>query len=186
MFTILFVLDLDQTEQTSTPVKCLFSREDNNQPEAVTGTVTLEVTRQGRQVLWPQEREALGASEGHVREVVLLIDGRPAVWARSVTPLSAVKGPWQAMKGLGTRPLAELLFAHRRVHRGFGRTFQVAQAFASMTALQNAQVALEAARSPLSVGAALWRRHVDAAHALLAHRRPDHHRLNRPRRTLPP
>lgn len=81
------------------------------------GTVTLQVTCQGRQTLWPQEREALGTSEGHVREVVLLIDGRPAVWARSVTPLSAVKGPWQAMKGLGTRPLAELLFTRRHVQR---------------------------------------------------------------------
>ncbi len=55
-----------------------------------------------------------------------------------------------------------------RTRLGIGRTFQVAQAFASMTALQNAQVALEAARTPLAVGAALWRRHVDAAHALLA------------------
>ena len=81
------------------------------------GAVTLQVTRQGRQTLWPQEREALGTSEGHVREVVLLIDGRPAVWARSVTPLPAVKGPWQAMKGLGTRPLAELLFTRRHVQR---------------------------------------------------------------------
>jgi ABC-type branched-subunit amino acid transport system ATPase component len=55
-----------------------------------------------------------------------------------------------------------------RTRLGIGRTFQVAQAFASMTGLQNAQVALEAARSPLSIGAALWRRHTEAAHALLA------------------
>ena len=81
------------------------------------GTVTLQVTFQGHLALWPQEREALGTSEGHVREVVLLIDGRPAVWARSVTPLSAVKGPWQAMRGLGARPLAELLFTRRHVQR---------------------------------------------------------------------
>ena len=65
------------------------------------------------------------------------------------------------------RPLGALSTA-ARTRLGIGRTFQVAQAFASMTALQNAQVALEAARAPLSVGAALWRRHVDAAHALLA------------------
>lgn len=81
------------------------------------GTVSLRLTRQGRLPLWPQEREALGVQEAHVREVVLLVDGRPAVWARSVTPLTAVKGPWKAMKGLGTRPLAELLFTHRRVQR---------------------------------------------------------------------
>lgn len=55
-----------------------------------------------------------------------------------------------------------------RTRLGIGRTFQVAQAFASMTALQNAQVALEAARAPLSVGAPLWSRHAEAARAILA------------------
>ena len=81
------------------------------------GKVTVQLSRQGRMTLWPQERMALGTSEGHVREVVLLVDGRPAVWARSVTSLSAVKCPWQAIKGLGTRPLAELLFTRRQVQR---------------------------------------------------------------------
>jgi ABC-type branched-subunit amino acid transport system ATPase component len=55
-----------------------------------------------------------------------------------------------------------------RTRLGIGRTFQVAQAFASMTALQNAQVALAAGREALSVGAPLWRRHEEAARALLA------------------
>ncbi len=55
----------------------------------------------------------------------------------------------------------------RRTRLGIGRTFQVAQAFASMTALQNAQVALAAARDPLSVGAPLWDRHAEAGLALL-------------------
>ena len=55
-----------------------------------------------------------------------------------------------------------------RTRLGIGRTFQVAQAFASMTALQNAQVALAAVRAPLSVGAPLWSRDVEAARALLA------------------
>jgi ABC-type branched-subunit amino acid transport system ATPase component len=55
-----------------------------------------------------------------------------------------------------------------RARLGVGRTFQVAQAFASMTALQNAQVALAALRSPLSAGAPLWARDVDEARALLA------------------
>lgn len=82
------------------------------------GTVTVKVMSQGHRPLWPQEQRTLGALTGHVREVVLLIDGRPAVWARSSAPLRAVKGPWRAIKGLGTRPLAELLFAHRHVVRG--------------------------------------------------------------------
>ena len=35
----------------------------------------------------------------------------------TATPLSAVKGPWAAIQGLDKRPLAELLFTHRRVLR---------------------------------------------------------------------
>lgn len=82
------------------------------------GTVRVEVLDQGRRRLWPQERRALGCCVGHVREVVLRIDEQPAVWARSSVPVRAVKGPWQAIRGLGTRPLAELLFSHRAVRRG--------------------------------------------------------------------
>lgn len=82
------------------------------------GPVTVRVLRQGHLRLWPQEQAAIGCRSGHVREVMLMVDGRPAVWARSVTPLLATRGAWRAIKGLGTRPLAELLFAHRQVHRG--------------------------------------------------------------------
>lgn len=82
------------------------------------GTVSVQVLAQGRMTLLPQERRALGCQAAHVREVLLRIDGRAAVWARSVTPLSAVKGPWAAIQGLGKRPLAELLFSHRQVLRG--------------------------------------------------------------------
>lgn len=81
------------------------------------GQVSVQVLSQGRRTLWPQEREALRCRAGHVREVVLRINGRAAVWARSSTPLDAVKGPWRAIKGLGTRPLAELLFEHSQVQR---------------------------------------------------------------------
>lgn len=81
------------------------------------GPVTVQVLRQGRQTLWPQEQMALRQTQGHVREVLLLVDGRVAVWARSSTPLRAVKGPWRAIKGLGSRPLAELLFERKHVQR---------------------------------------------------------------------
>lgn len=81
------------------------------------GEVRVQVLRQGHQILWPQEQIAIGTRCGHVREVVLTIDGREAVWARSVTSTRGLKGPWRALKGLGTRPLAELLFEHRGVQR---------------------------------------------------------------------
>ena len=82
------------------------------------GTVHLEVMSQGTRRLWPAERRLLKQSSGHVREVILCVDGQALVWARSITSQRALKGPWKALKGLGSRPLAELLFSHARVRRG--------------------------------------------------------------------
>lgn len=84
----------------------------------VTGDVQVRVHFQGSQRLWPEERRALRDVAGHVREVSLLLDGLPVVWARSATRHRALKGPWKAIQGLGSRPLAELLFAEARVGRG--------------------------------------------------------------------
>lgn len=81
------------------------------------GQVTVQVLAQSAMPLSPEEKHDLGVRSGYVREVVLLLDGVPVVWARSATPLHAIQGPWRAMRGLGTRPLAELLFAGRRVQR---------------------------------------------------------------------
>ena len=82
------------------------------------GPVTVRRCRQGTARFTAPERRALGACAGHVREVVLIVDGHPVVWARSATTTRGLKGPWKAVRGLGTRPLAELLFSHGRVLRG--------------------------------------------------------------------
>jgi chorismate--pyruvate lyase len=81
------------------------------------GAVRVMVLREGRQPLWRQERRDLGWATGHVREVLILVNARPAVWARSVTSTQAVKGPWRALASLGSRPLAELLFHDRSISR---------------------------------------------------------------------
>ena len=52
------------------------------------------------------------------REVLLLLDGRPVVWARSVLPAQALRGPWRALRGFGTRPLGDWLFQRADVRRG--------------------------------------------------------------------
>lgn len=82
------------------------------------GQVTVQVVRQGTCRLTPAEQKALGQVSAHVREVVLQVDGEALVWARSATSHRALKGPWKALKGLGNRPLAELLFSHAQVSRG--------------------------------------------------------------------
>ncbi len=50
------------------------------------------------------------AQRCHVREVVLWGDGRPLVHARSVLPAVQARLTWRALRGLGNRPLADLLF----------------------------------------------------------------------------
>lgn len=82
----------------------------------------LEVQRrhQGHGRLRRDEAAALGLPAGrrvHVREVALVCDGETLVCARTVVAASAVKGAWRALRGLGSRPLAELLFHDHRVRR---------------------------------------------------------------------
>ncbi len=52
-----------------------------------------------------------------VREVLLLDGDTPLVYAHSVIPRSALRGPWTQLTGLGNRPLGEALFSNPRVGR---------------------------------------------------------------------
>lgn len=53
----------------------------------------------------------------YTREVFLLADHKPVVFAHSVVALQHLRGAWQALQHLGNRPLAALLFAHPLVQR---------------------------------------------------------------------
>jgi chorismate--pyruvate lyase len=80
----------------------------------------VQTLRQGTARITPREAAELGAQRRMrcwVREVVLRVDGVALVWARSVAPRRALNGPWRALRGLGSRPLAELLFNDPRVKR---------------------------------------------------------------------
>jgi chorismate--pyruvate lyase len=82
---------------------------------------SVQLLKQGRQGLCPDEARALGLPgrrSGYVREVVLRVDDDAVVFARSVTAHAQSLGPWRSIRGLGTRPLADLLFT--RI--GIGRT----------------------------------------------------------------
>lgn len=75
---------------------------------------------QGVAPLRARERQALGQPRrglAIVREVILSVDGEPLVWARSAVHQSATRGPWKALRGLGSRPLAHLLYDDPRIHR---------------------------------------------------------------------
>ncbi|MFO7747093.1 MAG: chorismate lyase [Orrella sp.] len=52
-----------------------------------------------------------------VREVLMSINGVPAVVARSLTPLAVSRGTWRGIRQLGARPLADLLYNDPQVQR---------------------------------------------------------------------
>lgn len=66
------------------------------------------------------ERFAAGARPraALVREVYLECDGVPVVFAHTVVPARALRGPWRSLARLGTRPLGAALFKDPRVRRG--------------------------------------------------------------------
>lgn len=53
----------------------------------------------------------------YVRDVLLVCNGVPVVFAHSVLPARSLKGPWRAVGRLGNRPLGEALFSDPRVRR---------------------------------------------------------------------
>jgi len=80
----------------------------------------VQTLRQGAARVLHDEASALGAQRHMrcwIREVVLRVDGVPLVWARSVAPRRALNGPWRALRRLGRRPLADLLFNDAAVRR---------------------------------------------------------------------
>jgi len=88
---------------------------------AATGDVfSVQVLAQGRQPLTADESRALGLAGcrvGYAREVVLRVDDHAMVFARSVTAHSDSVGAWRSVRGLGSRPLADVLFKRSGISR---------------------------------------------------------------------
>jgi chorismate--pyruvate lyase len=81
------------------------------------GGFQVQVLSQGTAVATANELRVLRGAGGrrrvqrcHVREVILWGDGQPLVHARSVLPAVSSRLTWRALRGLGSRPLADLLF----------------------------------------------------------------------------
>ncbi|MEY8878691.1 MAG: chorismate lyase [Leptothrix sp. (in: b-proteobacteria)] len=96
---------------------------------AACGPVEVLRLRQGRTTLTRAEQADLNrpgtqhiqparpARAAHGREVVLVAGGMPVVWARTVLHPLQARTIWRAVRGLGRRPLADLLFASRHIAR---------------------------------------------------------------------
>lgn len=53
-----------------------------------------------------------------IREVILMLDDTPVVYARTAIPLSTLTGEEKQLQELGNRSLGSYLFAHPRLKRG--------------------------------------------------------------------
>ena len=84
-------------------------------------TFFVRVLRQCRGVPHPDEAALLGLRPGELawlREVLLVADGVPVVFARSLLPCRNVRGAWHLFHGIGARPLGAALFADPSIARG--------------------------------------------------------------------
>jgi len=89
------------------------------------GTVDLSVLSEheatlGEDEAWMLERPLQQAI--WVREIIMHVDTTAAVVARSLTPLTASSQEWAGMRGLATRPLADLLYHDPAIRRSAFRT----------------------------------------------------------------
>ncbi len=85
------------------------------------GHFTVQVHRQYWQRPFYSEARLLGMSctqLAFIREVHLLCDAEPWVFARTVIPLATLHGELQKLTQLGSRPLGAVLFANPAIRRG--------------------------------------------------------------------
>ena len=88
---------------------------------ASAGEFQVQVLAQGFARPRPSEQRALNLPERQValiRTVLLLGCGQPWVFARSIIPLTTLRGPYRFLRHLGSQPLGELLFSDPTMRRG--------------------------------------------------------------------
>lgn len=123
------------------------------------GRFEVELLRQTTAKLRGPERRQLGQPRRGctlVREVLLRVDGQPLVWARSSLHKSGLAGPWRALKGLGRRPLAELLYADPSVQRSLLQPRRLAEHGATRRQMQRQWRRATGTEAPRAM---LWSRH---------------------------
>lgn len=81
----------------------------------------VRLLRQGPMRISRDEAQLLGLRRTELaigRDVLLCCGTTPVVYAHSALRASDLRGPWQAVSNMGTRPLGAALFADSRIARG--------------------------------------------------------------------
>ncbi len=88
--------------------------------QACAGEFRVEVVAQHWQRPFVNERQRLGMASHRlalIRQVYLLCDNVPCVFARTIIPHATLSGSERHLAVLGSRPLGAVLFADPRMHR---------------------------------------------------------------------
>lgn len=89
--------------------------------QARCGRLQVRVLRSGMARPHEDERSVIDLARGRLawlREVLLLADDRPVVFAHTVLAPRHLRGPWRMAAGMGGRPLGAALFAEPTIRRG--------------------------------------------------------------------
>ncbi|HEX8987905.1 MAG TPA: chorismate lyase [Rhodocyclaceae bacterium] len=84
-------------------------------------SLQVRVLRTGLLRPFEDERRLVGLARKHLawtREVLLVADGEPVVFAHTVLAPRKLRGAWRMATGVGGRPLGAALFAQPRIARG--------------------------------------------------------------------
>jgi len=88
---------------------------------AACGRLELVLLRQRYARPLPDEAALLGLRPGQrawVREVLLLADGRPVLYAHSIAHPSSLRAAWRPLSKVGLRPVGDAIFERRGLQRG--------------------------------------------------------------------
>ncbi|VAW55148.1 Chorismate--pyruvate lyase [hydrothermal vent metagenome] len=84
------------------------------------GKFSVKVLSVYRGTPFPDEIKALNLtmrSRAIIRQVLLLCDGQPLVYARTIIPISSLRGPLRGVALLGNKSLGAILFADKSMQR---------------------------------------------------------------------
>ena len=90
-----------------------------------------------------------------MREVLLIADGRPVVFARSLLPARNVRGAWNLFQGFGARPLGAALFSDVAITRA---PLACSRLDARDARYHRAHALLSTRTPPVSLARELWGR----------------------------
>jgi chorismate lyase len=82
--------------------------------------IAVKILLQRWQTPFLSERRLLGLPEHHyslTREVLLHINGKPLILARTIIPASTIKAAKSNLSKLGNRPLGEIIFSYPKLER---------------------------------------------------------------------